>query len=67
MRRGTDWYGSTVNIAARLADAAREGQVLISLTTRDLIDSYSAMTIADLGARNLKNVGVPVGVFAAAV
>ena len=67
VRRGTDWYGSTVNIAARLADAAREGQVLISLTTRDLIDSYSAMTIADLGARNLKNVGVPVGVFAAAV
>lgn len=67
VRRGTDWYGRTVNIAARLADAAAEGEVLISLTTRDLIDSYSAMTIADRGARSFKNVELPIGVFAAAV
>ena len=66
VRRGADWYGSTVNVAARLADAATAGEVLISLTTRSLIDSYSAMTIADVGARRLKNVGVPVGVFVAA-
>jgi adenylate cyclase len=66
VRRGTDWYGSTVNVAARLADAAAAGEVLISLTTRGLIDSYSAMTIADVGDRRLKNVGVPVGVFVAA-
>jgi adenylate cyclase len=66
VRRGTDWYGSTVNVAARLADAAAAGEVLMSTSTRDLIDSYAAMTIDDLGARSLKNVAVPVGVFAAA-
>ena len=65
-RRGSDWYGSTVNVAARLADSAAAGEILISLATRDLIDSYSAMTIADRGSRSFKNVAAPVGVFVAA-
>jgi class 3 adenylate cyclase len=66
VRRGGDWYGSTVNVAARMADAAAPGEVLISLTTRDLIASGGPMTIADRGARSFKNVAAPVGVFAAA-
>lgn len=66
VRRGEDWYGAAVNIAARLADAAGAGEVLISLTTRELLASREAMTIADVGARIFKNVGEPVGVFAAA-
>jgi class 3 adenylate cyclase len=66
VRRGGDWYGSTVNLAARLADAACAGEVLISLTTRDLIDVRSTLRIADRGARSFKNVAAPVGVFAAA-
>ena len=66
VRRGGDWYGSTVNVAARLTDAATAGEVLISLTTRDLLATGDPMTIADRGARSFKNVGAPVGVFAAA-
>jgi adenylate cyclase len=66
VRRGGDWYGSTVNVAARLTDAAAAGEVLISLTTRNLIAATSLLTIADRGARSFKNVGAPVGVFAAA-
>ena len=31
--RGLDWYGSTVNVAARLADQAEPNQALISGTT----------------------------------
>lgn len=64
--RGDDWYGSTVNLAARLTDAAGAGEVLISLTTRDLLASHDALTIDDRGARTFKNVGAPVDVFAAA-
>jgi len=66
VRRGRDWFGSTVNVAARLADAAVAGEVLISLTTRNLIGARGAMTIADRGPRSFKNVAAPVGVFAAA-
>jgi len=66
VRRGTDWYGSTVNVAARLTDSATAGEVLISLTTRNLIASGGPMTIADRGSRSFKNVGSPVDVFAAA-
>lgn len=65
VRRDGDWYGATVNVAARLVDAASAGEVLISVATRDLLASHDAMTIADLGSRRFKNVGEPVGVFAA--
>jgi adenylate cyclase len=31
---GLDWYGSAVNVAARLADEARPGEALVSAATR---------------------------------
>jgi class 3 adenylate cyclase len=33
--RGCDWYGSAVNLAARLADEARPNEVLVSAATRE--------------------------------
>jgi adenylate cyclase len=66
VRRGSDWYGSTVNLAARLAEEAAPGELLLSLTTHDLLTANPARVIADLGARTFKNVREPVGVFAAA-
>jgi class 3 adenylate cyclase len=33
--RGCDWYGNTVNLAARLAGEAEPGEALISSATRD--------------------------------
>jgi adenylate cyclase len=33
VRRGGDWYGSAVNVAARLADRARPNEALISAAT----------------------------------
>jgi adenylate cyclase len=35
VQRDHDWYGSTVNVAARLADSAGPDEILMSLTTRD--------------------------------
>jgi adenylate cyclase len=33
VRRGNDWYGSAVNVAARLADQARPNEALVSEAT----------------------------------
>lgn len=65
VQREGDWYGATVNIAARVADAAGAGEILLSLTTRDRI-ARAGVTIADRGARSFKNVAAPLALFAAA-
>ena len=65
VQRDGDWYGSTVNIAARVADAAGAGEVLLSRSTRDRI-ARAGVTIADRGARSFKNVTAPQALFAAA-
>lgn len=65
VRRGDDWYGATVNVAARVADAAGPGELLLSLTTRERI-GRSGVAIAARGARSLKNVAAPLSIFAAA-
>ena len=65
VQRGTDWYGATVNVAARVTDAAAAGEILLSLTTRERI-ARAGLTIADRGARSFKNVAAPLALFAAA-
>ena len=37
VRRGDDWFGSAVNIAARIADMARAGEILCSAATREAL------------------------------
>lgn len=67
VRRGTDWYGATVNIASRLSDAADVDEVLISEATRARIaESRQASHLAERGSRPLKNVANPMTVYAAA-
>lgn len=66
VERGGDWYGSTVNVAARLADSAGADEILMSLTTRNRLATPRGLTIADRGARSFKNVTAPLAVFAAA-
>jgi adenylate cyclase len=65
VQRGSDWYGATVNVAARVADAAGAGEILLSLTTRERI-ARAGITIADRGARSFKNVAAPLALFSAA-
>jgi class 3 adenylate cyclase len=65
VQRDGDWYGATVNIAARVADVAGAGEILLSLTTRERV-ARAGVTIADRGARSFKNVTAPLALFAAA-
>jgi adenylate cyclase len=66
VHRAGDWYGATVNVAARLADAAGAGEVLISAATRTCLAARDGMTIADRGAKSFKNVATPLAIFSAA-
>jgi class 3 adenylate cyclase len=66
VQRDGDWYGATVNIAARLADAAVAGEILMSVETRDLVSASTGLTIDDRGPRSFKNVASPLAVYAAA-
>jgi pimeloyl-ACP methyl ester carboxylesterase/class 3 adenylate cyclase len=54
--RGDDIGGLAVHIAARVADAAGPGQVLVSSTVKDLA-AGSSLDFIDIGVRELK--GVP--------
>ena len=59
--RGGDWYGTTVNVAARLCAAAGGGQVLASEAA---LEAARGLKEVDLGERRLhwlKNVTEPVG------
>jgi class 3 adenylate cyclase len=66
VQRDSDWYGSTVNIAARLADSATAGEILMSVETRDRVAESTGYLFAERGPRSFKNVAAPLAVFAAA-
>jgi adenylate cyclase len=57
--RGCDWYGSAVNVAARLADEAEPNQALISATTRAAV-AGGTEALADRQELSLRGVGQPV-------
>jgi predicted ATPase/class 3 adenylate cyclase len=63
--RGGDAFGPSVNLAARIEDAAHGGQILVSATTAALIRDVPApsTTTADLGHWQLRNVHAPQRLF----
>jgi adenylate cyclase len=63
--RNGDWWGATVNIAARVASAAGPGQVLLTEATRVAAGETDAIRLRELGALRLKNITLPVHVYAA--
>jgi adenylate cyclase len=63
--RDGDWYGRTVNVAARLCAVAPGGEVLVSDATRS---AAGRMPKIDFGERNLhwlRNVTEPIGTYSA--
>lgn len=57
VRKGADWFGSTVNTAARIADAAEPGELIISERARAAVARHSSVVVVDLGRVELK--GLP--------
>jgi adenylate cyclase len=60
-----DWYGRTVNVAARLCSVAPGGEVMVSESTRDAAGSVPGVDWSDRELHWLRNVSEPVGTYLA--
>jgi adenylate cyclase len=62
--RGADWYGSTVNLAARVADAAATGELLATAATVEHAGRVPGLALEHRGARAFKNVAAGTELYA---
>lgn len=62
VERQGDWFGSTVNVAARLAGLAAGGEVLVSGAVREAAGDVPGVRFEDQGSRALRNLAAPVAV-----
>jgi adenylate cyclase len=60
-----DYYGQTVNMAARIADYARPGEVLVSREVVEASEATPKLAFTDIGSVELKGVSGVVGLLAA--
>jgi adenylate cyclase len=65
IQRGADWFGATVNLAARTSGAAAGGEVLLTDATRDAAGAISGVELIDHGRHELRNVGEPLSLYRA--
>ena len=62
VRRGDDWFGNAVNLAARVADRAGPGEVMVTGPTRERLGP--AARLHPRGPQTFKNVTQPLDVYA---
>jgi adenylate cyclase len=65
VRQDGDYYGRTVNVAARIAGRAGPDEVLVSELVAELSGGSSRVRFDDLGPAELKNVSRPIRLFRA--
>ncbi len=63
--RGGDWFGATVNLAARVSGIAAGDEVLLTEATRTAAGTVEGVEIREHGRHQLKNVVEPVLLHAA--
>ena len=63
--RAGDWFGATVNTAARVAGVASGGEIVLTRSTRDAVGDVDDIDFEERGERELKNVAEPVPLYAA--
>jgi adenylate cyclase len=54
IRTGADFFGTTVNKAARIAATAGAGEIMVSSTTAEMVGSMSGIRVEDVGLVALK-------------
>jgi adenylate cyclase len=65
VERDGDWFGTTVNLAARVSAAASGGEALLTGATRAAAGEVEGVELRERGRRAFRNVGEPVQVFGA--
>jgi adenylate cyclase len=65
VEREGDWFGATVNLAARVSAAAAGGEALLTATTRTAAGEVAGVELRERGRWTFRNVGEPVLVYAA--
>lgn len=65
LERDGDWFGATVNRAARVAALAGGGEVLITAAVYDAARQNDELRFEDRGEQRLRNVAAPVSLYAA--
>jgi class 3 adenylate cyclase/YHS domain-containing protein len=65
IEREGDWFGATVNLAARVAAIAAGGEVLVTGAVRDSTRDLAGVEFESRGEQRIRNVTVPVPLFAA--
>ncbi len=63
--RDGDWFGATVNVAARVSGMAGGGEVLVTNASREAAVDDDDLEFHDRGRRELRNVSEPVLLYAA--
>jgi adenylate cyclase len=63
--REGDWFGATVNLAARVAAVAAGGEVLVTEAVRDGARALDSVEFESRGHHRMRNVSAPVPLFAA--
>jgi adenylate cyclase len=63
--RGGDWFGATVNLAARVAAVAAGGEVLVTEAVRGSAGQLEGVEFESRGEQRIRNVTAPVPLFAA--
>jgi adenylate cyclase len=67
VQRGRDWFGATVNVAARVSTAAVAGDVLVTDATRHAAaDALPELQFVPRGPHRFKNVSDAIEIFAVA-
>src|SRR5919204_3455452 len=66
LEREGDWWGATVNIAARVGAAAEADQLLVTEPAKLVAGELNDTSFTALGALRLKNISAPVPVYSLA-
>ena len=65
LSRDGDWFGGSVNLAARVAALAAGGEVLLTGSVRDRLGELQAIRLEPRGEQRVRNMTTPVPLFAA--